>query len=97
MAQEFAKAFYHSRQWIMARKQALSRDHYTCQLCDGRAEEIHHIIPLTPANITDYNISLNINNLQSLCHNCHNKITKGYTGDIVEGYCFDDNGDVVKC
>ena len=37
------------------------------------AEEVHHIIKLTPANIDDPEISLNLDNLVSLCHDCHAK------------------------
>ena len=37
------------------------------------AEEVHHIIELTPFNISDPSISLSENNLVALCHDCHMK------------------------
>ena len=96
MAKEFAKAFYKSQAWQAARQQALMRDCYTCQICGGRAQEVHHIIELTPDNIRDRNISLNLNNLQSLCHDCHAAITAEEHGlkqkDCEVGYYFDSDG-----
>ena len=96
MAKEWAKAFYNSPQWQAVRREVLRRDHYTCAHCYGRAEEVHHIIELTPDNINDMNISLNPDNLISLCHDCHSKITHGNTGDVREGFVFDEEGNVIK-
>ena len=96
MAKPWAKSFYNSKQWQAVRHEVLRRDTYTCAYCYGRAEEIHHVIPLTPENINDPMISLNPDNLVALCHSCHDKITKGFTGDLQEGYVFDDEGNVIK-
>ena len=96
MAKDFAKAFYHSKQWKSVRRQVLDRDLYTCQECYSRAEEVHHIKELTPANIDDWNIALNPNNLKCLCHKCHTKITAGNIGDVDMGYIFDEDGQVIK-
>ena len=95
MAKEWARNFYASKQWREVRQQVLRRDLYTCAHCNARAEEIHHIIELTPDNITDINIALNPDNLISMCHDCHTKTTKGSTGDLQEGYVFSDDGQVV--
>ena len=35
------------------------------------ADEVHHIVELTPENITDPEIALNPGNLVSLCRSCH--------------------------
>lgn len=75
---EWAVEFYSSGAWKAAREQAKRRDHYLCVDClrEGRitpAEEVHHIIALTPYNITDPRISLNLNNLKSLCRECHKR------------------------
>ena len=35
------------------------------------AEEVHHVIPLTAENVKDPNVSLNPENLVSLCRECH--------------------------
>ena len=96
MAKEWAKAFYNSMAWQQVRREVLRRDRYTCCRCASRAEEVHHIQELTPENIIDINISLNINNLESLCHDCHTKETRGFDGDVAAGYCFDENGNVIQ-
>ena len=95
-AKSWAKAFYNSREWHVARRITLRRDHYTCQRCGARAEEVHHKIELTPENIHDITVTLNIDNLECLCHNCHTRETQGSDGDLNRGYIFDANGHVVE-
>ena len=73
---EWARGFYKSQAWKAIRQTAISRDHYLCRDClaKGRytpAEEVHHIIELTPENISDPKVSLNLDNLVSLCRVCH--------------------------
>lgn len=96
MAQAWSKTFYDSAQWKATRRAALVRDRYTCQLCGARAEEVHHITELTPLNIKDVNITLNLDNLQSLCHECHTRITKGEVGDCADGFVFNSDGLLVR-
>lgn len=95
MAKDYAQSFYRSKAWKTARGEALRRDGFTCQDCQGRAEEVHHIIELTPDNIHDPMVALNIDNLQSLCHNCHTKVTHKQPA-VDDGYKFDDDGYVVE-
>ena len=76
--QEWAKEFYSSGAWKAVRELAKRRDHYLCVDCfrAGKikpAEEVHHIVPLTPENIHDPNITLRLDNLKSLCKDCHKK------------------------
>ena len=94
MAKPFARSFYASKAWRAARQQALRRDSYTCCMCGGHATDVHHIIGLTPENISDPRIALNVDNLQSLCWLCHNNETIS-AGDLPAGYVFDDDGNVV--
>ena len=97
MAKEWAKAFYKSNGWQQARAMALRRDMYTCKKCGARAQEVHHIIELTQNNIADPNISLNLDNLMSLCHDCHTVITKkNNKHDCDPEYFFDDNGNLQR-
>ena len=76
--QEWAREFYNSGAWKAAREQAKRRDHHLCVDClrEGKitaAEEVHHIIPITPENINDPMITLRLDNLKSLCRECHKK------------------------
>ena len=96
MAKQWAQAFYHSSVWKATRKRALIRDGYTCRVCGARATEVDHIKELTPSNIEDKSISLNMDNLQSLCHDCHTIKTMMDKGvvkpDCDEGFYFDADG-----
>ena len=74
----YAAAFYHSRQWQELRDVILKRDAYLCRDCliQGRiqpAEEVHHVQEITPQNIHDPAVTLNADNLISLCRECHRK------------------------
>ena len=37
------------------------------------AEEVHHIVFITPDNVNDPNITLNFSNLIALCRECHRR------------------------
>ena len=72
----YAEAFYKSQAWQSCRDAAIKRDRYLCVDCmkHGRttaAEEVHHIKPITPDNINNPEITLNLDNLVSLCRECH--------------------------
>lgn len=76
MAKGFAKSFYNSRAWIDTRDAYIAertrRDGGMCENChENVGEELHHVEPLTPANISDYDICLNPDNLKWLCKDCH--------------------------
>lgn len=73
---EFAKGFYRTKAWQSVRNFVMSRDGRLCQDCLAKgkitaAEEVHHIIELTPDNINDPSVALNPDNLVSLCRECH--------------------------
>lgn len=74
--QSWAATFYSSGAWKQVRDLARKRDHYLCVDClrQGKytpAEEVHHIIELTPDNINDPNVSLALSNLVCVCRECH--------------------------
>ena len=78
MAKEFTQNFYGKLAWKEVRDYVMKRDAYLCQDCLTKgmytpAEEVHHIVWLTPDNINDPNITLNPNNLISLCKECHHE------------------------
>lgn len=102
MAQRFSKSFYASKEWKMTREYILKRDNYLCVKCGSPAEEVHHIIHLNPNNIGDVKITMNPDNLMSLCKDCHfkehykdkaegHRMDK-FKDDNVAMYEFDENG-----
>lgn len=54
---------------------------------------MHHKEYITDLNYEDDNIFFNIDNLECLCQDCHNK---EHFSDDEEEYRFDENGDVIK-
>lgn len=105
MARPFARQFYRSELWQKTRDYILLRDAYLCQECGAPAEEVHHKIHLSPSNIGDPKVTVNPDNLVSLCRDCHfaehkrdkargnAERAQGAAGDE---YMFDENGFLVR-
>lgn len=73
---EFAKDFYTSKAWKQTRAAYISSVRGLCEICKRKGKIkpgviVHHKIHLTPDNINDPDISLNWDNLQLLCRDCH--------------------------
>lgn len=54
----------------------MNRQHHLCENCLRKgiykpADIVHHLIELTPMNINNPEITLNPNNLEALCRDCH--------------------------
>lgn len=84
MAKDFAKVFYNSKAWKQCRSSYIRSVHGLCERCvkegirkkDGTiptGDIVHHKIHLNEMNINDPSITLNHNNLEYLCLECHNK------------------------
>jgi len=97
MAREFSKSFYNSSRWQKTRAAFLSAHPY-CRRHELAgiivpAEHVHHIVELTPDNVSDPDVSLNWNNLEALCHDCH---TREHTASpqVDDGLYFDADGNL---
>ena len=76
MAQEFARGFYDSPAWRSCRKAYMARVGGLCERCLAKgilraADLVHHKIVLTPDNIRHPEISLDFDNLEAVCADCH--------------------------
>lgn len=79
-------------------------EHPLCERCLKKgiataAEHVHHIIELNESNYKDPLISLNPENLEALCFECHREEHKPCnTGKpaTAEGLAFDCDGNLVK-
>lgn len=98
VAKEWAKDFYNSKEWDKVRELKMQQQYGLCERCGDIAKIVHHKIYLTPYNINDTNISLNLDNLECLCLICHNK-EHGYFNanedDDDYEYEFDEHGNIV--
>ena len=73
---DFAKTFYKSQAWKNCRDRYARQVGGLCERCleNGMivsGEIVHHKIHLNPANISDESVTLNPDNLVSLCRECH--------------------------
>ncbi|CAM2773662.1 HNH endonuclease [Fructilactobacillus fructivorans] len=70
--------FYRTRNWVHLRQQTLERDHYVCQYCKAieklttNAKTVDHIVPIE----FDDSKKSNLDNLATICRNCHRLKTK---------------------
>ncbi|MEG1704784.1 MAG: HNH endonuclease [Niameybacter sp.] len=100
MSREFAKKFYRSKAWLKCREAVYKRDFGLCVRCGGAGEEVHHMEYITPDNINDPSVTLNPNNLITLCKDCHhreherNQFTKH--DEVAEGLMFDKEGNMIQ-
>ncbi|RST59698.1 HNH endonuclease [Siminovitchia terrae] len=65
------KRFYSTKEWKSLRYQAFLRDGFCCVQCGREAEVGDHIIPTK----VRWDLRLDIDNVQSMCFECHNKKT----------------------
>ena len=78
MAKPWAEKFYNSVRWERCRESFIAdriqKDGGMCQRCRRQLGYIvHHKTHLTPDNIGDPNVSLNWDNLEYVCKDCHDE------------------------
>ena len=111
MSYGIRRKFYNSKAWNDVRLNVWLRQNLLCNRChrpvyvDGISDYIpkqyrrigivHHIEYLNDININDTNISLNIDNLEGLCKECHEK-EHNRSQAIRKEYLFDENGNITK-
>lgn len=98
MAKEYAKKFYKSKEWIKCRTSYIKSVHGLCERCEAPGYIVHHKVHLNKSNISNPDITLNHNNLEYLCLDCHNEHHKFNREKIKvtrEGFKFNDKGELV--
>lgn len=76
MAKEFAKAFYRSKAWQRCRNAYAKSVGGLCERCLAcgvytPGEIVHHKREITVDNINNPSITLNWDNLELVCRDCH--------------------------
>lgn len=74
-----SQSLYNSYEWQKLRQLAMKRDNYLCQSClrEGvlaSADVVHHLVEVRD----DWSKRLDLDNLESVCHGCHNVEHKAY-------------------
>lgn len=97
MAKKFSKKLYNSKEWRNIKTFVLNRDLYICQVCGKpNVNIVHHIVELTPVNINNPTITLNADNLITLCEECHRCVHGDYIHSKEEvRYLFDADGNII--
>lgn len=95
------RPFYQGKAWHKCRAGYIKSVGGLCERClaKGKIKQgyiVHHKTWLTEDNINDPTVSLNWDNLEYLCFDCHQKETFEKTPIIKEGLKFDSNGDLVQ-
>jgi len=97
MAKEFAIKFYKSKAWLQCRGGFIQSVYGLCNRCESPGFIVHHKILLTPNNINNVEVTLNWNELEYLCIDCHNKEHMSSHKEVIrEGLRFNDKGEVIK-
>lgn len=101
MAKDFAKPFYNSKAWKQCRASYIDKVHGLCERCrlNGKVTPgyiVHHIDYITPNNINNPFVTLNHDNLEYLCLDCHNEEHIGRNESTASGLSFDDYGNLVQ-
>ena len=73
---DYARRFYSSKAWKNTRKAYAKSKMNLCEICLAQGlykpgEIVHHKIHLTPENVGNPDITLDWNNLQLVCRDCH--------------------------
>ncbi|MGJ9383223.1 HNH endonuclease [Salipaludibacillus sp. CF4.18] len=97
MAKEYAIKFYNSNAWRKCR-QAYFLSHYgLCERCSNSGKIVHHVVYISPANINDPSITLNHENLELLCQDCHNREHHGSGEELIrDDVMFDSEGNLIE-
>jgi len=89
---DYAKSFYKGKAWQNCRNYYYLLQHGICQRCGSSGDIVHHKIYITPSNINDPSITLNYDNLELLCIDCHNR---EHFSKYNNGIKWDSNGEPI--
>jgi 5-methylcytosine-specific restriction endonuclease McrA len=92
---DYAKKFYTGKAWRDTQAAYMVSQQYVCERCGNMARVVHHKNYITPQNIHDPAITLDWENLEALCMDCHNA-EHGSAPVCAKGLRFDRNGNLVK-
>ena len=94
MAREFTNGFYNTRAWKELARAYKKYRHGICERCGRPGVIVHHKVYINEQNINDPNVTLNWDNLELLCRECHAREHMG-TKVLEDNLMFDENGDLV--
>ncbi|MDM5333424.1 HNH endonuclease [Ureibacillus composti] len=91
-----ANKFYKSGQWQKCRASYIQSVFGLCERCGEPGKIVHHKKYINAQNVNDPFITLNHDNLELLCQNCHNREHFEIHSPIREGLKFDEEGNLIE-
>ena len=93
---EGTRWFYQTREWKRCRASYRKQAGGLCERCKANGAVnagviVHHIKPITEANVCDPSVTLNTENLMLVCRKCHNEIHEG----VEKRFSLDEMGRVI--
>lgn len=95
MSRASRRRLYKSKAWQKCRDAYYISKFGICERCGGAGIIVHHKIPITDENVNDPSITLNFENLELLCLDCHNKEHFGEM-PMSDEVAFDEFGNLKK-
>lgn len=89
-----SRGFYGSDAWRRTRAAYMEARNHICERCGRPARVVHHKVWLDESNIGDPSVSLNWDNLECLCQDCHNAEHFGSSA-VAPGLAFTSDGELV--
>ena len=86
--------FYNSSQWDKVRRAYKLYRYGLCERCGRPGEIVHHKCYISMENIFNPDVTLNFDNLELLCLDCHNKEHSKHHFDC-KGYVRNDNKNIL--
>lgn len=101
MAKKYAIKFYKSKAWQECRAGYINSVNGLCERCLKRGKYkpgkiVHHINYITRNNINDPNVTLNWENLEFCCLECHNLEHHGSGIAVRDDVMFDEDGNLIQ-
>lgn len=91
-----ANKIYQSARWHRVKNAYLAKRHYICERCGSPASCVHHRDYLTAESMNNAEKAFGFDNLEALCHACHNKEHFGEKPYIPRsGMRFDADGNTI--
>jgi 5-methylcytosine-specific restriction endonuclease McrA len=84
--------FYKSPAWLAARELKIMSVNGLCERCGQVGIEVHHKERLNVENVNESSISLNQDNMELLCRECHNHEHERFSKVIK----FDSDGNLIN-
>lgn len=92
-----ADKLYTSSKWARVRRAYLAKQNYICERCGRPAVVVHHRNYLTAQNMNDPNVTLNFDNLEALCLECHAREHIARDKQERRGYFDGDGNYILDC